>query len=68
MVLMDLTKAPNVNGCEKGLLMKCFSSPFSSKVFCLCLLFIFYPAQCFELGGRKGGPKNSELYENRIRG
>lgn len=27
---------------------------------------MFYPAQCFELGGRKGDQEKSELYENRI--
>lgn len=66
MVLMDLTKAPNVKGYEKSVAdeMPFFFSFFSSILFVFLLLLIFYLPWCFKLGGRKGDRENSEFYEN----
>lgn len=73
MVLMDLTKAPNVKGYEKRVAdeMPFFFFPFflsfSSILFVFLLLFIFYLAWCFKLGGREGDQEKSGFYENRFR-
>lgn len=73
MVLMDLTKAPNVKGYEKRIadeMLFFFSLGFlffSSILFVFPLLFIFYLARCFKPRDRKGDQENSEFCENRLK-
>lgn len=73
MVLMDLTKAPNVKGYGKKVadeMLFFFSWPSFLFKYFVCVSFIIYILSClvFKRGGRKGDQENSEFYENRLRG